>query len=69
MKNKNCFPSLKRDYSELKRRLKAEQKLKEKETKASAEAATIPQVKTQEKKEIKEEEISPNVNTSTENFT
>ncbi|XP_006608539.1 lysine--tRNA ligase isoform X1 [Apis dorsata] len=48
---------------ELKRRLKAEQKLKEKaekEAKAFAEKPIKDKAKTQDKKEIKEEEISPN---------
>ncbi|PBC33233.1 lysine--tRNA ligase isoform X1 [Apis cerana] len=49
--------------NELKRRLKAEQKLKEKaekEAKAFAEKPIKDKTKTQDKKEIKEEEISPN---------
>ncbi|KAG6795668.1 lysine--tRNA ligase isoform X1 [Apis mellifera caucasica] len=49
--------------NELKRRLKAEQKLKEKaekEAKAFVEKPIKDKVKTQDKKEIKEEEISPN---------
>ncbi|XP_043787637.1 lysine--tRNA ligase isoform X1 [Apis laboriosa] len=49
--------------NELKRRLKAEQKLKEKaekEAKAFAEKPIKDKAKTQDKKEIKEEEISPN---------
>lgn len=48
------------DCSELKRRLKAEQKAKEKAEKETKALAAAPQ--SSEKKDVKEEEISPNVN-------
>lgn len=51
------------DCSELKRRLKAEQKAKEKAEKEEAKTlAAVAQPKSSEKKDVKEEEISPNVN-------
>lgn len=51
------------DCSELKRRLKSEQKAKEKAEKEEVKTlATAAQPKSIEKKDIKEEEISPNVN-------
>lgn len=51
-------------YSEIKRRLKAEQKLKEKaekEAKTVTQAIVEDRTKTQEKKEVQEEDIAPNV--------
>lgn len=51
------------DCSELKRRLKAEQKAKEKAEKEEAKTlAAAAQSKPSEKKDVKEEDISPNVN-------
>lgn len=50
------------DYSELKRRLKAEQKAKEKAGKEEARMLTVAQSKSEKKDIFKEEEISPNVN-------
>lgn len=49
------------DCSELKRRLKAEQKAKEKAEKEARALAAVPLPKSSEK-DVKEEEISPNVN-------
>lgn len=50
------------DFSELKRRLKAEQKAKEKAEKEETRTLAAAAQPTAEKKDIKEEEISPNVN-------
>lgn len=52
------------DCSELKRRLKAEQKAKERAEKEEARtlATVTAKPKSSEKKDVKEEEISPNVN-------